>query len=97
MLHRVIQDFLSYCRLADFSHRSLLALAIRLNEFTDFLNSKLIRSIQKVSYLNLVAFVADFKNNANLECPHYRHNFLQFIAIKNKSVRSTNDRTLQLA
>jgi integrase/recombinase XerC len=62
MLHRVIQDFLSYCRLADFSHRSLQALAIRLNEFTDFVKSHHIRSIQKVSYLNLVAFVGDFNN-----------------------------------
>ena len=60
MLHRVIQDFLSYCRLADFSHRSLQALAIRLNEFTDFVKSQRIRSTKKVSYLNLVAFVADF-------------------------------------
>jgi len=56
-LHHVIQDFLSYCRLADFSHRSLQALAIRLNEFTEFLKLQHIRSIQKVSYLNLVAFV----------------------------------------
>ena len=62
MLHRVIQDFLSYCRLADFSHRSLQALAARLNEFTAFLKSQHIRSIQKVSYLDLLAFVADFNN-----------------------------------
>ena len=60
MLHRVIQDFLSYCRLADFSHRSLQALAIRLNEFADFLKSQRIRSTKQVSYLNLIAFVADF-------------------------------------
>jgi integrase/recombinase XerC len=62
MLHRIIQEFLSYCRLADFSHRSLQALAIRLNEFADFLKSQHLRSIQKVSYLNLVAFVADFNS-----------------------------------
>jgi len=34
--------------------------AIRLNEFADFLKSKHVRSIKKISYLNLVAFVADF-------------------------------------
>ena len=62
MLHRVIQDFLSYCRLADFSHRSLQALAIRLKEFTEFLKSQHIRSIKKITYLNLVDFVADFNN-----------------------------------
>ena len=40
MLQRVIQDFLSYCRLADFSHRSLQALSIRLIEFAEFLKSQ---------------------------------------------------------
>ena len=62
MLHRFIQEFLAYCRLADFSHRSLQALAIRLNEFTAFLKSQGIKSIKKVTYLDLVAFVADFNN-----------------------------------
>ena len=50
MLHRFIQEFLAYCRLADFSHRSLQALAIRLNEFTAFLKSQRIRSIKKVTF-----------------------------------------------
>jgi hypothetical protein len=40
MLHRVIQGFLRYFRLADFSQCSLQALAIRLNEFADFLKSQ---------------------------------------------------------
>lgn len=62
MLHRCIQEFLAYCRLANFSHRSLQALAIRLNEFTAFLKSQRIKSIKKVTYLDLVAFVADFNN-----------------------------------
>jgi hypothetical protein len=31
MLHRFIQEFLAYCHLASFSHRSLQALAIRLS------------------------------------------------------------------
>ena len=62
MLHRFIQEFLAYCRLADFSHRSTQALAIRLNEFTAFLKSQRIRSIKKATYLDLVAFVADFNS-----------------------------------
>jgi integrase/recombinase XerC len=62
MLHRSIQEFVSYCRLVGFSHRSLQALFIRLNEFTVFLKSQRIRSIKKVTYLDLVAFVADFNN-----------------------------------
>lgn len=44
MLHCIIQDFLGNCRLADFSQRSLQALAIRLNEFTDFLKSQRTRT-----------------------------------------------------
>ncbi len=40
MLHRSIQEFVSYCRLVGFSHRSLQALFIRLNEFTVFLKSQ---------------------------------------------------------
>lgn len=62
MLHRCIQEFLAYCRLANFSHRSLQALVIRLNEFTAFLKSQRIKSIKKVTYLDLVSFVADFNN-----------------------------------
>ena len=38
MLHRYINQFIEYCRLADFSVRSIQALAIRLNEFDAFLN-----------------------------------------------------------
>ena len=33
MLHRHINQFLDYCRLADFSIRSIQALTARLNEF----------------------------------------------------------------
>ena len=62
MLHRCIQEFLAYCRLANFSHRSLQALVIRFNEFTAFLKSQRIKSVKKVTYLDLVAFVADFNN-----------------------------------
>jgi site-specific recombinase XerD len=74
MLHRAIQDFLSYCRLADFSQRSLQALAIRLNEFADFLRSHHIRSIKSTTYLNLVAFVADFNDLSSMSEIHgYGH------------------------
>ena len=64
MLHRSTQEFVSYCRLADFSHRSLQALVIRLNEFTAFLKSQDIGSTKKVTYLDLVAFVDDFNSPA---------------------------------
>ncbi len=60
MLHRQINPFLDYCRLADFSIRSIQALTIRLNEFEIFLKTQKIRSIKKVGYRHLVDFAADF-------------------------------------
>ena len=60
MLHRQINHFLDYCRLADFSIRSIQALTARLNEFDIFLKTQPIRSIKKVRYRHLVVFAADF-------------------------------------
>ena len=62
MLHRYINQFLEYCQLADFSVRSIQALAIRLNEFEAFLKSLRIQSVKKITYLRLVDFVADYKD-----------------------------------
>jgi len=61
MLHHHISPFLDYCRLADFSVRSIQALAIRLNEFETYLTSQKIRSVKKITYLRLIDFVADYK------------------------------------
>ena len=60
MLHRQINQFLDYCRLADFSIRSIQALTARLNEFDIFLKTQPIRSIKKARYRHLVVFAADF-------------------------------------
>ena len=62
MLHYYCKQFLEYCQLADFSVRSIQALAIRLNEFEAFLKSQRIRSIKKVTYQHLINFIADFKS-----------------------------------
>ncbi|MFH1293814.1 MAG: hypothetical protein ABIJ44_06750 [Pseudomonadota bacterium] len=62
MLHRHINQFIEYCRLADFSVRSIQALAIRLNEFKTCLKSQRIRSVKKVTYWHLIDFVADYKD-----------------------------------
>ncbi|MCK4469406.1 MAG: site-specific integrase [Desulfobacterales bacterium] len=62
MLHYYYKQFLEYCQLADFSVRSMQALAIRLNEFEAFLKSQRIRSVKKITYLHLVDFVADYKD-----------------------------------
>ncbi|MBN1545481.1 MAG: tyrosine-type recombinase/integrase [Syntrophaceae bacterium] len=60
MLHRLIHDFLDYCRLANFSERSIQVLTARLTEFQSYLKIQAIRSVKKINCLNLVDFVADF-------------------------------------
>jgi len=60
MLHHEINQFLDYCRLADFSIRSIQALTARLNEFDIFLKTQRIRSVKKVRYRHLIVFAADF-------------------------------------
>ena len=62
MLHRIISQFLDYCRLAEFSVRSLQALAIRTNEFEAFLKILKIRSVTRITYRHLIDFVADYGN-----------------------------------
>ena len=62
MLYRYINQFLEYCRLSDFSVRSIQALTIRLNELVNFLKIQRIRSVKKITYHHLVDFVADYKN-----------------------------------
>ncbi len=61
MLHRYCNQFLDYCRLADFSIRSIQALTARLNEFETYLKLKRIRSVKRITYRHLIDFVADYK------------------------------------
>jgi len=60
MLHRYTNQFLDYCRLADFSIRSIQALNARLTELTNFLKTQRIRSIKRVRYRHLIDFAADY-------------------------------------
>ena len=62
MLHRYISQFLEYCRLVDFSIRSIQALTARLNEFATFLKLNKIRSVKRVSYRHLIEFAADYNS-----------------------------------
>ena len=62
MLHRHIKQFLDYCKVVDFSIRSIQALTARLNEFEIFLKSQKIRSIKRVEYRHLIDFAADFND-----------------------------------
>ncbi len=54
MLYRYANQLIEYCRLVDFSVRSIQALDIRLNEFKTCLKSQKIRSEKRISYLHLV-------------------------------------------
>jgi len=62
MPHRHIKQFIDYCKVVDFSIRSLQALTARLNEFEIFLKSQKIRSIKRVGYRHLIDFAADFND-----------------------------------
>ncbi|MEE9354117.1 MAG: tyrosine-type recombinase/integrase, partial [Methylococcaceae bacterium] len=57
---RYTNQFLEYCRLADFSIRSIQALTARLNELENFLKTHRIRSVKRVRYHHLIDFTADF-------------------------------------
>ncbi len=60
MLHRYTNQFLEYCRLADFSIRSIQALTARLTELENFLKTHRIRSVKRVRYHHLIDFAADY-------------------------------------
>ncbi len=62
MLHRYINQFLEYCRLANFSAHSIQALTIRMNEFEASLNFLKIQSVKRITYRHLIDFVADYEN-----------------------------------
>ena len=91
MLQRFIQQFLAYCCLADFSDRSIQALIARLNEFQSFLRVRDIRSIKKIAYLDLAAFVADF-NSPSIHVRKSRvwtlRQFYHFLTLNNKVTKN---------
>ena len=55
MLTEQISGFIEYCKVSGFSDRSIQALAIRLNDFNDFLKSKRFSRIQNITYRHLSA------------------------------------------
>jgi site-specific recombinase XerD len=62
MLHHHFSQFLDYCRLADFSIRSIQTLTARTSEFKAFLKIHKIRSVKRIIYRHLIDFVADYEN-----------------------------------
>ena len=62
MLDEEMRYFLEYCRIADFSKKSIESLSIRLNEFNKFLITTTVTPLADISYQHLRAFIADFKS-----------------------------------
>jgi site-specific recombinase XerD len=62
MLAKYITQFLDYCQTANFAAKSLQTLRLRLLEFDRFLHSRRIRSVQKIRYLDISAYITDGVN-----------------------------------
>jgi integrase/recombinase XerC len=62
MLKTEIEHFLTYCKVSDFSGKSIETFTIRLNEFNEFLTTTSSISIKDISYLHIRKFVGNYKN-----------------------------------
>lgn len=82
MLKKHTTDFLAYCKVADFSAKSIESLGISLREFTAYIATKQVDSIENITYGHLSDFVADFKapsihkKKARVWCLHQFFHFL---------------------
>jgi len=61
MLETEMKHFLTYCKISEFSKKSIEALTTRLNEFKEYLETAPIRSLKEISYRHLREYVAEFK------------------------------------
>lgn len=62
MLDEEMRYFLEYCRISDFSEKSIECLSIRLNEFNEFLKTTTVTSLIDISCQHLRTFTGDFKS-----------------------------------
>ena len=62
MLEKQINGFIEYCKVSGFKDRSIQSLSINLNKFKTFLSEIHNRSIKKITYRHLSAFVADYES-----------------------------------
>ena len=82
MLKKHTTDFLAYCKVADFSGKSIESLGISLREFTAFITAEQVDSLADITYGLLADFVADFnepsvhKKKARVWCLHQFFHFL---------------------
>ncbi|MCP4354025.1 MAG: tyrosine-type recombinase/integrase [Proteobacteria bacterium] len=61
MFMKLITDFLEYCKVSCYSSKSMAALRTRTKEFIRFLTLIDIQSVQELTYVNLLEYVADFE------------------------------------
>ena len=61
MLLSNIAHFLEYCKVSNFSEKSLETLSSRLNELADFICLQSILSFDRITYLHLLKFVSGYK------------------------------------
>jgi len=61
MLEAEMKHFLKYCKVSDFSKKSIESLTTRLNEFKEYLETTTITSVKDILYQHLREYVAEFK------------------------------------
>ena len=62
MLSNLITDFLEYCKVSCYSEKSMEALRASITEFDRFLISNGLQSVEAITYVNLLEYVADFES-----------------------------------
>ena len=76
MLENQTTGFIDYCKLTDFSTKSIESLSASLREFSVFVQSLKIKTLPEITYSHLLDFVADFrdpsihKKKARVWCLH---------------------------
>ena len=82
MLEKQVTGFVDYCKLTDFSTKSIESLSASLREFSVFVQSLKIKTLSEITYSHLLDFVADFrrpsihKKKARVWCLHQFYHFL---------------------
>ncbi len=85
MLDEEMRYFLEYCRIADFSKKSIESLSIRLNEFNKFLKTTTVIPLTDISCQHLRTFIADFKSpSVHIKKARVRslRQFFHFLCVK---------------
>lgn len=88
MLQKIILNFLKYCKLYNFSNRSLEVFTSRLNEFFRYINSLHIKAISDTKYEHLLSFV--ISGNPSIYTRKHRvwtlHQFFHYL-VTNKIIK----------